>query len=78
MIKGEIMDRKKKVAAMAAVIAHIKNGEAIQDCQKNGDDSFSRPAESATAFSNAPNLWGLTGRQAMMQANTMMQLRMFR
>jgi hypothetical protein len=24
------------------------------------------------------NIWGLTGRQAMMQAGTMMQLRMFK
>jgi len=72
------MDRKKKVAAMAAVIAHIKTGEHIQSCRENSDASFPEAPESATAVSRAPNIWGLTGRQVMMQANTMMQLRMFK
>ncbi len=72
------MDRKKKVAAMAAVIAHIKNSEAIQPGRENNDVPFPGPAESSTAFSRDLNVWGLTGRQAMMQANTMMQLRMFK
>lgn len=72
------MDRKKKVAAMAAVIAHIKTGKEIQARQKNGDAFFPEPPVSAKAFSRTPNIWGLTGRQALMQANTMMQLRMFK
>lgn len=72
------MDRKKKVAAMAAVIAHIKNGEAVQGVRENGDAPLPGPAASAATFSRSPNIWGLTGRQVMMQANTMMQLRMFK
>ena len=72
------MDRKKKVAAMAAVIAYIKNGEAIQGVQEKSDASFPEPAASAATFLRSPNVWGLTGRQVMMQANTMMQLRMFK
>ena len=72
------MDRKKKVAAMAAVIACIKTDEDRQSCRENSDASFPEGPVSVKTFSNAPNLWGLTGRQAMMQANTMMQLRMFK
>lgn len=72
------MDRKKKVAAMAAVIAYIKTDEDGQSCRENSDASFPEAPVSVKTFSNVPNLWGLTGRQAMMQANTMMQLRMFK
>lgn len=72
------MDRKKKVAAMAAVITHINTGEAIQVSRENGDAPLPGPAASAATVSRNPNIWGLTGRQVMMQANTMMQLRMFK
>jgi hypothetical protein len=73
------MDRKKQAAVMAAVTAYITDGEAAlaaqeSDSAKIGSERFSRGVPPGFGF----NIWGLTGRQAMMQANTMMQLRMFK
>ena len=67
------MDAKKKAAIMGAVYAHIK-----------GEEEAVAAAQSAAVVSRsaAPmglvNTWGLSGRQAIMQANTMMQMRMFK
>ncbi len=69
------MDKKKLAAAMAAVTAYIKTGEAA---------ASQSPAAVDTVLPEPPppaprmNLWGVTGRQALMQASTMMQLRMFK
>ena len=73
------MDRKKKVAAMAAVTAYMTDVDAAlagqgADSAKIGSERFSRGVLPGPGI----NIWGLTGRQAMMQANTMMQLRMFK
>ncbi len=74
------MDNKKRAAAMAAVYAHIKTSEErnAQTLAEQGDaagaGSFVGPGFSGSV----PNIWGMTGRQSLMQANTMMQLRMFR
>ncbi len=68
------MDKKKLAAAMSAVFTVIKT------------------SEEAAAFASQPaiepvlgqgvvqqtNVWGITGRSNQMQANTMMQLRMFK
>ena len=71
------MQKKKIAAAMAAVTAFIKTGEAIAASQNMA------PVDSVAAQSSPMplaqmNLWGVTGRQALMQASTMMQLRMFK
>ena len=65
------MDSKKKAAIMGAVYAHIKSEEEAQAAAQGGV---------GTSRSIAPvvNTWGLSGRQAIMQANTMMQMRMFK
>ena len=71
------MDKKKLAAAMAAVTAYITTGEAAAAAQNNP------PAEADAQTAEvmpAPrmNLWGVTGRQALMHSSTMMQLRMFK
>jgi hypothetical protein len=74
------MDKKKQAAAMAAVYACITDAEAAQALQQT-DPATAGPVETAgqsVLAGPGPNIWGLTGRQFMMQANTMMQLRMFR
>ena len=72
------MDRKKQAAVMAAVTAYITDVEAVltaqgADSAEIGSERCGRVVPPGPGF----NIWGLTGRQAMMQANTMMQLRMF-
>ncbi|MCP3941972.1 MAG: hypothetical protein GY710_10880 [Desulfobacteraceae bacterium] len=66
------MDKKKIAAAMAAVTAYIKTGEAAA-CQnlEHSQDLSAKPVPQV-------NLWGITGRRELMQTNTMMQLRMFK
>ncbi len=72
------MDEKKLAAVTAAVFAQIKTGEEAQAAQL----AVEAQAASAACTSRQPvsmaNTWGLSGRQAIMQANTMMQLRMFK
>lgn len=69
-------DQKKIAAAMAAVFAYIKTGEEMAAAQMQG------PAEIISQGGAQPgppmNLWGITGRQAVMQAGSMMQMRMFK
>jgi len=69
------MDKKKMAAAMAAVYMHIRTGEeaAAAAAQVPAEPIAEPPAQ---VFQM--NTWGLSGRQAMMNANSMMQLRMFK
>ncbi len=74
------MDRRKKAAAMAAVVAYITDVKESQT-QDQKDRPELRPQESRSTCllpGSGLNIWGLTGRQAMMQTNTMIQLRMFK
>ncbi len=71
------MDKKKLAAAMAAVTAYIKTGEAAA-CQDLAASDMIPQGTLSAMPSSQMNLWGVTGRQALMQANTMMQLRMFK
>jgi len=70
------MDKKKLAAAMSAVITYIKTSEeaaAFQAAQAL------EPIESQLHQIMQPNnIWGISGRQTQMQANTMMQMRMFK
>jgi hypothetical protein len=70
------MDQKKKMAAaIAAVTAYIASEEDALCLQA------AAPAEEARKAPSAPsapvNLWGLSGRQALMQMGTLMQLKTF-
>jgi len=60
-------DKKKRVAAVSAVMEYIQKEENQESRQ------VLPPAE----FSNANNLWGIGGRQAQMQLRTMMLLKAF-
>ena len=68
--------KKKKMAAVSAVMNYIKTEEEAVCAQ----------AMAATAAAQAPSvstpavplkLWGISGRQALMQMRGMMQLRTF-
>jgi|JFJP01.1.fsa_nt_gi hypothetical protein len=73
------MDKKKASAALAAVAMVIKTQEeavvysAPEILESKVDvASITRPAEQPF------NVWGISGRQTQMQANSMMQLRMYK
>jgi predicted RNA polymerase sigma factor len=71
------MDKKKLSAAMAAVFAYIKTQEeagaygAVQGVEPILEQLAPSPRVEL-------NLWGISGRQTHMQANSMMQLRLFK
>jgi len=66
------MQKKKIAAAMAAVTAFIKTGEAAAN-------PYPLPIDRAAAIPGFKiNLWGITGRQTVMQAGSMMQRRLFK
>ena len=69
------MDQKKKMAAaLAAVTAYIKTEEeALCMHAAPGDAAAAKAPASAAAV----NLWGLSGRQSLMQMGNMMQLKAF-
>ncbi|MFN2357679.1 MAG: hypothetical protein ABR534_08065 [Desulfotignum sp.] len=73
------MDNKKRAAAMAGVYAHIKTGEEAyaRHMAEQAENVDSEGSVVTVLPGPAPNIWGMTGRQSLMQANTMMQLRMF-
>ena len=71
------MDKKKIAAAMAAVTAFIKTGETVLVSQDLAPVDVVATVPSPMPLPQM-NLWGVTGRQALMQAGNMMQLRMFK
>lgn len=72
------MERKKRAAAMAAVYALIRSSEERQALSEQTDAAGSGVPSWPALYNAFPNIWGVTGRQSLMQANTMMQLRMFK
>ena len=69
-------DAKKLAAAMAAVFAHIKTHE--EAAALHAQQAPFQEAEKVSHPVPAVNVWGMAGRQEIMQANTMMQLRAFK
>jgi hypothetical protein len=68
------MDQKKKMAAaIAAVTAYIKTEEEAV-CMQSAAQGEGAPAP---APAGPANLWGISGRQALMQMGNMMQLKAF-
>ena len=65
---------KKKAAAIAAVMTYIKSEEEMVLAQAAAGRSGVQPPARPPA---AINLWGLSGRQAMMQMRNQMQMRGF-
>jgi len=73
------MDKKKLSAAMAAVFAYIKTSEeaaAFHGSQalEQIPELFDHPRQ----IIQPANVWGMSGRGNHMQANAMMQMRMFK
>jgi hypothetical protein len=67
------MDDKSKLAAIAGVMAYIKEEEDAM-CLSG----MQAPAVSQVQAPPAPvNLWGISGRQAMMQNRNLMQAKAF-
>lgn len=70
------MDQKKKRAAIvAAVTAYIQSEEEAL-CMASTAQGEGAPAK-APAPAGPANLWGLSGRQTLMQMGNMMQLKAF-
>ena len=75
------MDKKKMVAAISAVMTYIKTSEeasAYYAAEAPGALAESQITIQAQQVLPPQNSWGMSGRQTQMQANTMMQLRMFK
>ena len=73
------MDKKKLAAAMAAVFAYIKTSEeAVAFHASQAMDTTDKPTPKLHEIMQPLNLWGISGRQTQMQANTMMQMKIFK
>ncbi len=66
------MNENKKAAALAAVINYIKTEEEAIMMQ-----APEVPAEPISAVAAPPALWGISGRQELMQMRNMMQMKAF-
>jgi hypothetical protein len=67
------MEEKSKLAAIAGVMAYIKEEEeAMCHAVMQGPAAERLPAPPAP-----PKLWGVSGRQAMMQNRSLMQAKAF-
>jgi len=63
---------KKVIAAISAVMDYIKTEEEIL-CMQAGPQA----PEPSTASLAPPKLWGISGRQTMMQMRNLMQAKAF-
>ncbi len=66
-------NRKKVAAAMAAVINYIKTGEETAGIYGEAVET----GLPASLQSEPMKLWGINGRQTMMQTRNLMQMRAF-
>jgi hypothetical protein len=73
------MDNKKMAAAISAVMTYIKTSEeAAAYCAAEAPETLGAAPVVVQQILPPQNAWGLSGRQTQMQANSMMQLRMFK
>ncbi len=73
------MDKKKLLSAMAAVFAYIKTSEEAAafygpQVLEATPEVLAQPVQ----VMQQTNIWGISGRGTHMQANSMMQMRMFK
>ena len=68
------MSEKKKAAAMAAVLNFIKTEQEAIALQQM---EAAQTAAAAPAAAPPAGLWGISGRQDMMQMRNMMQFKAF-
>ena len=66
---------QKMAAAIAAVMAYLKSEEEMAAASAAAAQAAAQPPPAATAVSTG--MWGLSGRQAMMQTRSMMQMKSF-
>ena len=66
---------KKMAAAIAAVTAYLKTEEEMIAMQAM---SAAGTARAAATTPVSVNMWGISGRQAMMQMRNMMQMKAFK
>ena len=80
-IEGRIiMDKKAKIAAAisSAVMNYINSEEEILMMQQAGLETCQSPSGGVqTAHFQPFNIWGVSGRQALMQTRNLMQLKAF-
>jgi len=69
------MDEKKKAAAIAAVMAYVKEEEALA-CALAMQASAGIQEPQVSPYPQM-STWALSGRQAQMQMRTMMQVKAF-
>jgi len=67
------MKEKKMVAAISAVMTYIKSEEEMAAMQSADQIKPEEPE----AFSESLNLWGTSGRQAIMNMRSMVQMKAF-
>lgn len=78
------MDKKKLTAVIAAVTAYISTSEEAMAAQaalqasESGTSTESVSAVLPPGATQPANMWGISGRQNQMQANTMMLMRAFK
>ncbi|QTA89851.1 hypothetical protein [Desulfonema magnum] len=71
------MDKKKMTAAMSAVMSYIQTEEEAAVCMAGR--GVMPVAEEKPCVPEAPlKLWGISGRQAIMQMRNLMQMRALR
>ncbi len=71
------MENKKMAADIAAVYMYLRTGEEAAAAAAQAPAEALPEPEGPTQVIQM-NTWGLTGRQAIMNASTMMQMRMFK
>ncbi len=71
------MENKKMAAAIGAVYMYLRTGEEAAAAAAQAPAEPLPEPEGPTQVIQM-NTWGITGRGALMNANTMMQMRMFK
>lgn len=69
------MDKRKISAAIAAVTAYIRTGEEAAAAGMVPDTGMAMAEK--TTQSSSINLWGISGRQNIMQTRSLMQMKSF-
>jgi hypothetical protein len=67
------MHEKKKVAAVSAVVNYLKTEEEVAMMQAMAAETAPAPIAGATMV----NAWGISGRQDIMQNNSLMLMKAF-
>ncbi len=73
------MDKKKLTAAISALLTYIKTSEEAAAFHAGALEPANEVEQQVNKIIMQPvNIWGISGRQAAMQSNTTIQMRMFK